>query len=92
MKTKDNELLNLNIGKLLGAISVSVISIVGYTKSFKKTLQEVHILTKFRSYISIPQTELQINAFFASQFNYCPLVWMSSIVCYGKAPSDMGMI
>ena len=40
MKTKDNELLNLNIGKLLGVISVGAISIVGYTKSFKKLFKK----------------------------------------------------
>ena len=90
MKTKENEILDWGIEKLPGVISISVISIIIYTKYFKKNLEKVHILTKVTSYISIPQTKLQINAFFTSHCNYFPLVWMSSMIYNGKASSDYG--
>ena len=42
----------------------------------KKANQKLHALACLPTYIDPLKLEILINSFIASQFNYCPLVWM----------------
>ena len=38
---------------------------------------KIHALARVTSYMSISKKRIIMNAFFNSQFSYCPLVWIS---------------
>ena len=42
----------------------------------KKASRKINALSRIASYMNIEKRRLLMNSFFASQFNYCPLVWM----------------
>ena len=42
----------------------------------KKASRKINALTRIDPYMNIANRRLLMNSFFASQFNYCPLVWM----------------
>ena len=42
----------------------------------KKASQKLNALARIGPYIGIRRRRTLINAFFKSQFNYCPLIWM----------------
>ena len=42
----------------------------------KNASRKLHALSRVTPYMSIPKKRMLLNAFFKSQFNYCPLVWM----------------
>ena len=42
----------------------------------KKANQKLHALARVSSYIVISKKKVLFNAFFFSQFSYCPLTWM----------------
>ena len=41
----------------------------------KKASQKMHALARITPYMSIKKNRMLMNAFFKSQFSYCPLVW-----------------
>ena len=43
---------------------------------FKKASKKISALARVTPFMSIDKKRLLMNAFFTSQFNYCPLVWM----------------
>ena len=45
-------------------------------KLCKKASQKLHALARVSNYMSCNQRKIVMNAFIASRFNYCPLVWM----------------
>ena len=45
-------------------------------KHMLKTYAKMHALVRLTPYMSISKRRLLMNAFFKSQFSYCPLVWM----------------
>ena len=47
----------------------------------KKASRKVHTLSRLASYMNISKRRILMNAFFKSQFSYCPLVWM----CHSRA-------
>ena len=42
----------------------------------EKVSQKLNTLAKFATYMGATKKRILMNAFFKSQFNYCPLVWM----------------
>ena len=42
----------------------------------KKASRKIHTLSRVASYMNISKRRILMNAFFKSQFSYCPLVWM----------------
>ena len=72
---KDNEILNSESEKLLGATLGNKFDSNNHLQIIlKKAKQKVHVLAGITPYISIPKRKRLRNSFFISQFNYCPLV------------------
>ena len=46
------------------------------SKLCKKASQKLHAIARISSYLNKNKLRLIMNAFFSSQFGYCPLVWM----------------
>ena len=42
----------------------------------KETSRKIHALARLTSYMNMAKKRILMNAFFKSQFSYCPLVWM----------------
>ena len=42
----------------------------------KKALRKLNAFVRIASYMSIGKRRILMNAFFKSQFSYCPLIWM----------------
>ena len=42
----------------------------------QKASQKMHALSRVTPYMSVSKKRILMNAFFTSQFSYCPLVWM----------------
>ena len=42
----------------------------------KKAAQKLNALSRITYYMDFNKRKLAVNAFFSSQFNYCPLIWM----------------
>ena len=42
----------------------------------KKASRKIHALSRVASYMNISKRRILMNAFFKSQFSYCPFVWM----------------
>ena len=47
----------------------------------KKASRKIHTLARVKPYMNIAKKSILLNAFFKSQFSYCPLVWM----CHSRA-------
>ena len=47
----------------------------------KNASSKMHALARVTPYMNLPKKRMLLNAFFKSQFNYCPLVWM----CHSRA-------
>ena len=43
----------------------------------KKASRKIHALSRVASYMNILKRRILMDAFFKSQFSYCPIVWMS---------------
>ena len=63
--------------KLLGIKFDSSLSSEGHiTNLCKKASQKLHALARIVNYIDFPKRKVLMKAFIASQFSYCPLIWM----------------
>ena len=49
----------------------------------KKASRKIHALSRVASYMNISKRHVLMNAFFKSQFSYCPLAWM----CHSRTNS-----
>ena len=47
----------------------------------KKSTRKLNALSRIVPYMDISRRKILMNAFFKSQFNYCPLIWM----CYNRS-------
>ena len=54
---------------------------ITYQNYVKKTSRKIHALSRVTPYMNISKRRILMNAFFKSQFSYCPLVWM----CHSRA-------
>ena len=50
----------------------------------KKASRKIHALSRAALYMNISKRRIIMNAFFKSQFSYCPLVW----ICHSRANND----
>ena len=67
--SKSEKLLGINIDNLLTFNE-------WVSKLCKKESQKLHAIARISSYLNKNKPRLLMNAFFPSQFGYCPLVWM----------------
>ena len=47
----------------------------------KKASRKIHQLARVNPYMTVSKKRILMNAFFRSQFSYCPLLWM----CHSRA-------
>ena len=52
--------------------------------TIKKASRKINALSRIAPYMNIAKRRLLVNTFFASQFNYCYLVWM----CYDRSVNN----
>ena len=82
-----NEQLNLNLDYLIiktskseKLLGINIDNFVTFnehvSKLCKKASQKLHAIVRISSYLNKNKLRLIMNAFFSSQFGYCPLVWM----------------
>ena len=63
--------------KLLGVTFDKKLSFKKHVEDlYKKANQKLHALARLSTYIDPIKSEILMNSFIRSQFNYCPLVWM----------------
>ena len=74
----DNNIsLNEGSEKLLGLTIDNKLKFKDHVSNLcKKTSQKLHALARVSQYMDLLQRKLIINSFIASQFGYCPLVWI----------------
>ena len=78
VKIGDTEIINSNQEKLLGInIDCSLTFETHVNQICKKASQKLSAISRISSFMNITQRKLIVNAFFKSQFNYCPLVCMN---------------
>ena len=82
-----NNAINIKIGnidinnstceKLLGVKSDYKLTFEDHISELrKKVSKKIHALARVTPYMNIAKKRILMNAFFKSQFSYCPLVWM----------------
>ena len=67
--SKAKKLLGINIDHKL-KFDIHVQSI------YQKANRKLNALGRITNYMELPQKRILMNAFFKSQFNYCPTIWM----------------
>ena len=43
----------------------------------KKAHRKLNALSRIKNYMELPKRRILMNAFFKTQFNYCPVIWMN---------------
>ena len=72
------QLENILSGKMLGIIIDSKLNLKEHLKEIiKKASRKVNVLSRITPYMNLTKRKVLVNLFFTSQFNYCPLLWMS---------------
>ena len=74
----ENSMINeSDYEKLLGVTFDKKLSFKKHVEDLsKKANQKLHALARLSNYIDPIKSEILMNSFIRSQFNYCPLVWM----------------
>ena len=73
----DKEIFNSANAKILGITFDNHLTFDTHIKNIcKKAGQKVSALSRISPFMSLPKRKKLMNAFFNSQFNHCPLVWM----------------
>lgn len=73
----DSFLQNSSYEKLLGVNIDNELSFNSHLNEIcKKASCKIHALSRIAPYMNLQQKNILMNAFFNSQFNYCPLIWM----------------
>ena len=68
---------NSNCEKLLGIKVDSKLDFKHHVEDLcSKASRKMHALARISPYMDIPKKRMLFNAFFKSQFSYCPLTWM----------------
>ena len=87
MLLSSTEFLNLQISetviqnsqskKLLGVIFDNKLKFEKHIKTIcQKANRKLNALARITPYMELTKQHILMNAFFESQFNYCPLIWM----------------
>ena len=81
IKIGSHETANTKCEKLLGVHLDSGLSFDYHISEIcKKAIRKICALARVTSGMSLFKKRTLMNAFFNSQFNYCPLIWM----CHGR--------
>ena len=74
---QNEEICNSSCEKLLGVYFDRNLTFHAHINSIcKKAAQKLNALSRITPYMDLNKRKLAVNAFFSSQFNYCPLIWM----------------
>ena len=85
IKIGNFDITNSKSEKLLGVKFDHKLSFDDHVSELcKKASRKIHALSRVASYMNISKRRILMNAFFKSQFSYCPLVWM----CHSHANND----
>ena len=77
MKLDNIEIERLLLERLLGVEVYSKLNFKNHLDGIiKKVSRKINALSCIAPYMNIAKQRLLMNFFFASRFNYCPLVWM----------------
>lgn len=77
LKFENIKIERVEVVKLLGIKIDSKLSFLPLVRKLcKRSNQKLRALRTARNFISQRQTELLVNAYILSPFNYCPLIWM----------------
>ena len=77
IKIGNSEIKESDYEKLLGITFDKKLNFKKHTEDLcRKANQKIHALTRLSNYIDPVKSEILMNSFISSQFNYCPLVWM----------------
>ena len=83
--TRDFDINNSSCEKLSGVKFDNKISFDEHiTNLCKKGNRKLHALSRIAPYMNFSKRRILMNAFFKSQFSYCPLVWM----CHSRANNN----
>ena len=82
IKIGNFDITNIKSEKLLGVKFDHKLSLDDHISELcKKASRKIHALSRVASYMNISKGRILMNAFFKSQFSYCPLVW----ICHSRA-------
>ena len=74
---QDQRISNSNRSKILGMTFDNILTFENYIEQrCKKASQKISALARIVSHMNQAKRKNLMNAFFKSQFKYCPLVWM----------------
>ena len=74
---QNEEICNSSCEKLLGVYFDRNLTFHAHINSIcKKAAQKLNALSRITPYMDLNKRKIAVNAFFSSQFNYCPLIWM----------------
>ena len=77
IKMGNTDINNSTCEKLLGVKFDYKLSFDDHISELsKETSRKIHALARLTSYMNMAKKRILMNAFFKSQFSYCPLVWM----------------
>ena len=72
------QIQNSKSEKLLGVTMDNILSFTGHVhKICEKASQKLNALARLLSFMSLEKRRIIMKAFVHSQFEYCPLIWMS---------------
>ena len=76
-KIENTQVIETHLVKLLGVKIESELTFNNYLDNVcKKASQKLNVLSRLCSFIPFHKRKILMQAFFRSQFSYCPLVWM----------------
>ena len=75
---RNNKTEKLTINDVVQASSVAdkLLGITLHSRICNKASQEIHVLSRIASHMSLNKRRLLMKTFVESQFNYCLLIWM----------------
>ena len=77
VKIENSESKESECEKLLGISFDKKLNFKKHIEDFcRKANQKIHAFARLSNYIDPVKSEILMNSFSSSQFNYCPLVWM----------------
>ena len=79
IKTGNSEIKESDCQQLLGITFDKNLNFKRHIEDLcRKANQKIHALARLSNYIDPVKSEILMNSFIISQFNYCPIVWMFS--------------
>ena len=82
---ENKQIRNSSCEKLLGVFFDSKLTFQSHIDNIcKKESQKINAISRITPYMDRNKKILAVNAFFMTQFNYCPLLWMCHNRNYSK--------